>query len=120
MLIRSALLALLLLALVPACGGEDDPLPKRCEAACGNVSPPSPCANDESKNKCIADCRALSAQAQTSHGKSCGECIADSFKYSAKPGCENDPSCCWGTGHANPTDDTCRASCIAPDGGVAY
>jgi hypothetical protein len=119
-MVRYAVVGLLLGALTLSCGGSSDPLVERCEAACNNVSPPSPCANDASKSKCLNDCRALASQAQTSNGKSCGECIAESFRYSAKPGCENDPSCCWGTAHANPTDDSCKAKCFEPDAGVAW
>lgn len=108
------------LTLLLACGGSDDPLAQKCEAACGNVSAPSPCANETSKAKCLNDCRALATQATSAHSKSCGECIADSFKYSAKPGCDNDPTCCWGTAHANPSDDACKTKCFEPDGGVAF
>jgi hypothetical protein len=115
---RSPILPLVLLGILsavgPSCGSADDPLATRCEAACGNVSAPSPCANDTAKGKCLNDCRALASQATTSNGKACGECIADSFKYSASA------TECWGTGHASPTDADCRSKCFEPDGGVGF
>ena len=109
----------LLLAAICACGGStENPFAAKCKAAC-QLEETHVCAGKTSE--CNADCLSYATQAQKAasggRGQACGECIASAMSYSTKPGCTDNPTCCWGILHKSPGDAECASACFEADGG---
>lgn len=110
------LMAVCLLSILAACGGDGassvdrgtdgggaDPITATCERVC-TVAIGSACVARQ--NDCIEECRSYGRIAQTKGGPNCAECVCGSYQYAVDAA-----GVCRGFYHQGELTPACKSSC---------